>query len=168
MNRIAVPGDWVRADPKPEIDRAMDNLVKSGKFFPMGLRRDSAPMGRQYGDLGLLASLWDISDGLLTFLADPRMGGRPPSIDYDPMRSHSASNLQNFYANQRYQPRQGEPDQMQQAKRRMAAQRERELRNYHQEQQYHRSRSGPGYRAEMVGSCVSFKNSTLRANPIDP
>ena len=57
------------------------------------------------------------------------------------MRSQSASNLQNFYANQRYQPRPNEAEQMMQAKRRMAAQRERELRNYHQEQQYNRSAS---------------------------
>lgn len=61
--------------------------------------------------------------------------------EYDQMRSQSASNLQNFYANQRYQPRPNEAEQMMQAKRRMAAQRERELRNYHQEQQYNRSRS---------------------------
>ncbi|KAI9812730.1 MAG: hypothetical protein M1827_004486 [Pycnora praestabilis] len=59
--------------------------------------------------------------------------------EYDPMRSHSASNLQNFYANQRHQSRPSEAEQMMQAKRRMAAQRERELRNYHQEQQYNRS-----------------------------
>lgn len=55
------------------------------------------------------------------------------------MRSHSGSNLQNFYANQRHQSRPNEAEQMMQAKRRMAAQRERELRNYHQEQQYNRS-----------------------------
>ena len=61
--------------------------------------------------------------------------------DYDPMRSHSASNLQSFYANQRFQPRHNEAESMLQAKRRMAAQRERELRNYHQEQQYNRSMS---------------------------
>lgn len=59
--------------------------------------------------------------------------------DYDQMRSHSGSNLQNFYANQRHQSRPSEAEQMMQAKRRMAAQRERELRNYHQEQQYNRS-----------------------------
>lgn len=55
---------------------------------------------------------------------------------------HHGSNLQNFYANQRHQPSRGsnEADQMMQAKRRFAAQRERELRNYHQEQQYNRSR----------------------------
>ena len=61
-------------------------------------------------------------------------------MDYDPMRSHSASGLQNFYGNARYPSRGPEPDPMQQAKRRMAAQRERDLRNYHQEQQYNRSR----------------------------
>ena len=72
------------------------------------------------------------------------MGGVPHhrhSIgDYDQMRSHAGSNLQNFYANQRHQPRPSEAEQMLQAKRRMAAQRERELRNYHQEQQYNRSK----------------------------
>ena len=60
--------------------------------------------------------------------------------DFDQIRPHSGSNLQNFYANQRHQPRPNEAEQMLQAKRRMAAQRERELRNYHQEQQYNRSR----------------------------
>lgn len=70
------------------------------------------------------------------------MGGRHHSIDYsDQMRPHSGSGLQNFYANQRHQPRPNEAEQMMQAKRRMAAQRERELRNYHQEQQYNRSES---------------------------
>ena len=63
----------------------------------------------------------------------PSFGG-----EFDPARSHSASNLQSFYANQRY-GRHNEGEQMAQAKRRMAAQRERELRNYHQEQQYNRS-----------------------------
>ena len=59
--------------------------------------------------------------------------------DYDQIRSPSGSNLQSFYANQRHQSRPNEAEQMMQAKRRMAAQRERELRNYHQEQQYNRS-----------------------------
>lgn len=73
------------------------------------------------------------------------MGGGLPQrhhsvTEYDPLRSHSASNLQNFYATQRYQTRPSEAEQMMQAKRRMAAQRERELRNYHQEQQYNRSK----------------------------
>jgi hypothetical protein len=76
--------------------------------------------------------------------ADPRMGGGPQRhhsvSEYDGSRSHSASNVQGFYQNQRYAPRPNDADQMAQAKRRMAAQRERELRNYHQEQQYHRSK----------------------------
>ncbi|KAJ9667054.1 hypothetical protein H2201_002889 [Coniosporium apollinis] len=109
-----------------EVDRAADNLLKSGKMFPTDMpgRRESMPMaaGRGY--------------------SDARMGGpsRHHSVsDYDGMRSNSASNLQGYYASQRYQPRQSDADQMMQAKRRMAAQRERELRNYHQEQQYNRS-----------------------------
>lgn len=85
---------------------------------------------------------------------DPRMGGGPPHggpphggpqrhhsvSEYDGIRSHSASNVQGYYQSQRYAPRPNDADQMAQAKRRMAAQRERELRNYHQEQQYHRSK----------------------------
>jgi len=56
-------------------------------------------------------------------------GGRPGS-----------AGLQGYYAGQRFPGgRQSEAEQMLQAKRRMAAQRERELRNYHQEQQYNRS-----------------------------
>lgn len=76
---------------------------------------------------------------------DPRLTALSPrqhSVgEYDQLRSHSASSLQNFYASQRHQPRPNEAEQMMQAKRRMAAQRERELRNYHQEQQYNRSGS---------------------------
>ncbi|KAK0513425.1 hypothetical protein JMJ35_004411 [Cladonia borealis] len=111
-----------------EVDRAVDNLNKSGKLFtPPVSRRDSLPaMGgaRPFSDF------------------DPRMGGVPQrhSIsDYEQLRPQSGSNLQSFYANQRHQPRPNEAEQMLQAKRRMAAQRERELRNYHQEQQYNRS-----------------------------
>jgi len=110
-----------------EVDRAIDNLIKSGKFYPPGPRRESMPMmamGRGGGHAGEFGH---------------RMhGGRHSVSDFDPSRG-SVSNMQNFYANQRYQGRHGEPDQMMQAKRRMAAQRERELRNYHQEQQYNRS-----------------------------
>ncbi|KAL8795479.1 MAG: hypothetical protein Q9195_002068 [Heterodermia aff. obscurata] len=64
--------------------------------------------------------------------------------DYDHMRPNSGGSLQSFYANQRHQPRQSEAEQMMHAKRRMAAQRERELRNYHQEQQYNRHVSVQG------------------------
>lgn len=79
----------------------------------------------------------------LNIFLDPRGVGsqRHHSVsDYDGIRSHSAQNLQGYYANQRFAPRPNEADQMMQAKRRMAAQRERELRNYHQEQQYNRSK----------------------------
>ncbi|KAL1305783.1 hypothetical protein AAFC00_003949 [Neodothiora populina] len=124
-----------------EIDRASDNLVKSGKFMgshglPGPGRRESMPhmMGRPYGAE-----------------YDPRTTGpaRHHSVsEYDGMRTNSAAGLQGYYANQRFQqqapppPRANEAEQMMQAKRRMAAQRERELRNYHQEQQYNRNISG--------------------------
>ncbi|KAI4166305.1 MAG: hypothetical protein LQ342_000195 [Letrouitia transgressa] len=111
-----------------EVDRAIDNLSKSGKLFSLPARRDSMP---------LMAGPRAFSE------FDPRMGGIPQrhhSIsDYDQTRPHSGSNLQSFYAMQRHQPRPNEAEQMMQAKRRMAAQRERELRNYHQEQQYNRN-----------------------------
>lgn len=63
---------------------------------------------------------------------------------YDGMRSHSShssSSVQGYLTNQRYGGggRQSEAEQMLQAKRRAAAQRERDLRNYHQEQQHNRS-----------------------------
>ncbi len=123
-----------------EIDRATDNLVRSGKWFPgpmqsmggMTPRRDSIPSmarGYEYGGS-----------------SDPRMGGsglsrQQPGSDYDGGRPGSAG-LQGYYQGQRYPGgRQSEAEQMLQAKRRMAAQRERELRNYHQEQQYNRSTS---------------------------
>lgn len=118
-----------------EIDRATDNLMKNGKWFPgapssaSASRRDSTPaaQGSPYADYSA-----------------PRLGGaasRHHSVsEYDGGRSGSASGLQGFYAAQRFQPRQSEAEQMLQAKRRMAAQRERELRNYHQEQQYNRSK----------------------------
>ncbi|KAK3497679.1 uncharacterized protein B0T23DRAFT_402777 [Neurospora hispaniola] len=116
-----------------EVDRAIDNLVKSGKMFGMpGGRRESFPVpgpARFYPDFG----------GRMG--AGP--GPRPHSmVDFNDARGpHQPSNLQTFYAAQRHQPSRGsnEAEQMMQAKRRLAAQRERELRNYHQEQQYNRS-----------------------------
>ena len=65
--------------------------------------------------------------------------------EFGDARGAHQSNLQNFYASQRHQSSRGsnEAEQVIQAKRRMAAQRERELRNYHQEQQYNRSRPTP-------------------------
>ncbi|KAI2634970.1 hypothetical protein GGS26DRAFT_581679 [Hypomontagnella submonticulosa] len=98
-----------------EVERAIDNLVKSGKMY--------GPPGRH----GRVAS---------------GHGPRQHSVEFgDPRTGHSGPNLQNFYAAQRHQPSRGsnEAEQMMQAKRRMAAQRERELRNYHQEQQYNRT-----------------------------
>lgn len=87
---------------------------------------------------------WKLVSSPLKRLEDPRGMGAGPQrhhsiSEYDPARSHSTSSAQGFYASQRYQSRPSEAEQMMQAKRRMAAQRERELRNYHQEQQYNRS-----------------------------
>ncbi|KFY72969.1 hypothetical protein V499_06919 [Pseudogymnoascus sp. VKM F-103] len=116
-----------------EVDRAIENLFKSGKAFSAPARRDSAPIGaparsfpEQYSGPPRHNS---VSGGA---------GGNDFSGD---ARSFSASNLQSFYATQRHQPARGasEAEQVLQAKRRMAAQRERELRNYHQEQQYNRT-----------------------------
>lgn len=97
-----------------EVDRAIDNLLKSGKMFGVPGRH-----GRQ-----------------------GHMNTRPHSMaEFGDARGAHQSNLQNFYASQRHQSSRGSNDAEQaiQAKRRMAAQRERELRNYHQEQQYNRN-----------------------------
>ncbi|KAI9737775.1 MAG: hypothetical protein M1834_009143 [Cirrosporium novae-zelandiae] len=108
-----------------EVDRAVDNMVKSGKVFVPGPgpgRRDSMPpmvSPRPFSEYGVYPQRHSISE-------------------FDAMRSHSASNLQGYYASQRFQGRPSDEHMMQQ-KRRMAAQRERELRNFHQEQQYNRS-----------------------------
>ncbi|KAF2686388.1 hypothetical protein K458DRAFT_416685 [Lentithecium fluviatile CBS 122367] len=139
-----------------EVERANDNLTKSGAGKGFGIppaygRRESMPvMGggaaapaapRQYNDY------------------DPRVGGGPQRhhsvSEYDGSRSHSASNVQGYYQNQRYAPRPNDADQMAQAKRRMAAQRERELRNYHQEQQYHRNVSGSKSDRSMSPNAMS-------------
>lgn len=118
-----------------EIERATDNLMKSGKWFPgqmggsgMGGQGRRESRSYEYGSGG-----------------DPRMGHGPSRhssmSDYDGGRPGSAG-LQGYYQGQRFPGgRQSEAEQMLQAKRRMAAQRERELRNYHQEQQYNRSES---------------------------
>ncbi|GAM87197.1 hypothetical protein ANO11243_052190 [Dothideomycetidae sp. 11243] len=126
---------WDQQKPasRSEVERAIDNLTKSGKIFPGGpgphmgpARRDSFPVhGRGYTEI------------------ESRSGGpsRHQSVsEYDGGRPNSSVGLQGYYASQRFQQRQQpDQDQMLQAKRRMAAQRERELRNYHQEQQYNRS-----------------------------
>lgn len=61
--------------------------------------------------------------------------------DFDALRNQPAASLRGFYAAQRSQTRPSEAEQIMQAQRRLAAQRERELRNYHQEQQFNRSMS---------------------------
>ncbi|EDO00957.1 hypothetical protein SS1G_03431 [Sclerotinia sclerotiorum 1980 UF-70] len=100
-----------------EVDRAIDNLVKSGKMFnlPAGGRRDSMPV---VGPSRTFPEQFD-----------PRMTAGPPRhhsvSDFGgDARSFSGSNLQNFYASQRHQPSRGanEAEQVMQAKRRMAAQ----------------------------------------------
>lgn len=89
--------------------------------------------------------------------------------DYEHMRPSSGSSLQSFYANQRHQPRQSEAEQMMQAKRRMAAQRERELRNYHQEQQYNRRMSCSLPRAlQLIKTDKSEQMSLFRVNRTVP
>lgn len=124
-----------------EIERATDNLMKSGKWFPGAVpgtpaASTSGPARRE--------SMPGVGRGF-DYNADPRMGGGPSRhqsmSEFDGARPGSAG-LQGYYAGQRFPGgRQSEAEQMLQAKRRMAAQRERELRNYHQEQQYNRSES---------------------------
>ncbi|PNP45175.1 hypothetical protein TGAM01_v206714 [Trichoderma gamsii] len=95
-----------------EVDRAHENLQKSGKGYMMNAR---------HGRMG---------------------GSRAHSVNnFDDSRGSQGANLHNFYASQRHQSSRGsnEAEQVLQAKRRMAAQRERELRNLHTEQQYQRS-----------------------------
>ncbi|KAK3996373.1 hypothetical protein QBC44DRAFT_231822 [Cladorrhinum sp. PSN332] len=130
-----------------EVDRAIDNLTKSGKMFgaPGGGRREFSPFP---GPANMYPGFDGRTQGagsggpprphsMADFGGDVRSGGGP---------HHQGTNLQNFYANQRHQPSRGsnEAEQMMQAKRRFAAQRERELRNYHQEQQYNRNVSDVG------------------------
>ncbi|KAF4459185.1 hypothetical protein FALBO_14061 [Fusarium albosuccineum] len=99
-----------------EVDRAYENLQKSGKGYGMGGRHSRG--------------------------SHHTPGPRSHSVNnFDDARGPQGPNLQNFYANQRHQPSRGsnEAEQVMQAKRRMAAQRERELRNLHTEQQYQRT-----------------------------
>lgn len=162
--RVLWFADSANASPT-EVERAAENLAKSGKpfggFSPAasapGSRRESMPMmnaprpypeppqqQQQQQQQGThTPTQQDRRQTPRLTDADARYGGqqRHHSVsEYDGARAHSASNAQGFYQNQRFAPRPNDADQMAQAKRRMAAQRERELRNYHQEQQYHRSK----------------------------
>lgn len=136
-----------------EVDRAVDNLVKSGKMFAPA-RRESMPVIAprafpvDHGELNILHLIYTRRSGLTISLVEPRMvqvqqvPARHFSVqDFDAMRNQPAASLQKFYAAQRFQPRPSEAEQMMQQQRRLAAQRERELRNYHQEQQFNRSMS---------------------------
>ncbi|KAL6903219.1 hypothetical protein GGI43DRAFT_382489 [Trichoderma evansii] len=127
-----------------EVDRAHENLQKSGKGYMMNARREfSIPTATE----PLLATTFlSFSFSRLycfPWVIDGRMGGsRAHSVNnFDENRGSQGANLHNFYASQRHQSSRGsnEAEQVLQAKRRMAAQRERELRNLHTEQQYQRS-----------------------------
>jgi len=80
---------------------------------------------------------------------------RHSAAEFDSIRPTSSSSLSGYLANQRFGPRPSEAEQMMQVKRRAAAQRERELRNYHQEQQYNRREfSGYSGLCNMQADCV--------------
>jgi hypothetical protein len=115
-----------------EVDRAFENLSKSGKTYSMSSRREfnSSPAP------GLTKH-----HGRVNTISGPT---RPHSMNaFDEIRNHGPA-LQNFYSNQRHTSRgSNEAEQVLQAKRRLAAQRERELRNHHTEQQYQRSMPPP-------------------------
>ncbi|KAK3111497.1 hypothetical protein LTR53_013197 [Teratosphaeriaceae sp. CCFEE 6253] len=139
-----------------EIDRATDNLVRSGKMFPgqvPGMPSLAAPSRREsVAGPGYAHS-------------DPRMGGgssrHHSGSEYDSGRPGSAG-LQGYYAGQRYPGgRQSEAEQMLQAKRRMASARERELRNYHQEQQYNRT-SMSGVKTDRAMSPAAMNEEDRR------
>ena len=129
-----------------EVDRAHENLQKSGKGYGMG--------GRRKFLFPFKLSCRSIHGSTSIYLPHSPLAGRPPHNPGPRSRSVNSfddargppgppgANLQNFYATQRHQPSRGSNDaeQVMQAKRRMAAQRERELRNLHTEQQYQRSR----------------------------
>lgn len=132
-----------------EVDRAHENLQKSGKGYAMGGRPGRPPHSQ---------------------------GSRSHSVNnFEEPRGPPGPNLQNFYAAQRHhQPSRGSNDaeQVMQAKRRMAAQRERELRNLHTEQQYQRTVSsdtshnsaGNNQNNANVNAKVNANASTNAAN----
>ena len=141
-----------------EVDRAYENLQKSGKGYGMGGRRElpkqtrmpvtSRPLVNRRGGLADVMKASTNEMALPALRADARVshgsGHRSHATNnFDEARGGpQGQNLHNFYASQRHQPSRGnsEAEQVMQLKRRMAAQRERELRNLHTEQQYQRSR----------------------------
>ncbi|GAO18665.1 hypothetical protein UVI_02059130 [Ustilaginoidea virens] len=118
---------------RAEVDRAYENLQKSGKGYAMGARRKPTPKASLRSGAPMFPDVRPVHG------SGPRSH---PMNDFDGPQGH---NLQNYYASQRHQPSRAsnEAEQVMQAKRRMAAQRERELRNLHTEQQYQRSRPPP-------------------------
>ena len=127
-----------------EVDRAHENLQKSGKGYGMSGRRkylNSKATSNVARDRQ--ASTGSSQGVFLGGRSQHLPGSRPHSVNsFDDSRVPPGPNLHNFYAAQRHQPSRGSNDaeQVIQAKRRMAAQRERELRNLHTEQQYQRSK----------------------------
>ncbi|OAQ67414.1 hypothetical protein VFPFJ_06184 [Purpureocillium lilacinum] len=139
-----------------EVDRAFENLSKSGKGYGMGGRREfpktadqlagARPQANRRGGLAHVVRAPTNQAAPPAMRVDSRVshGGGPRSHHmnaFDDARGPPGQNLHNFYATQRHQPSRGsnEAEQVMQAKRRMAAQRERELRNLHTEQQYQRN-----------------------------
>jgi hypothetical protein len=115
------------------------------KFSPMhhGHGPGSARSTPDFGMLPRRRPSIAFADTLLEGRMSHGHGSRSHSMNsFDGPAGPPGQNLHNFYANQRHQPSRGsnEAEQVMQAKRRMAAQRERELRNLHTEQQYQRSR----------------------------
>ncbi|QPG98591.1 hypothetical protein C2857_007766 [Epichloe festucae Fl1] len=125
-----------------EVDRAYENLQKSGKGYAMGARRKPTPKA------SMRSSAPMFPDGRASQGNGPRSHPVNNNSNNNNNNAHGNNfdgppghNLHNFYASQRHQPSRGsnEAEQVMQAKRRMAAQRERELRNLHTEQQYQRN-----------------------------
>ncbi|KAG6007386.1 hypothetical protein E4U21_006090 [Claviceps maximensis] len=128
-----------------EVDRAYENLQKSGKGYAVSARRKTTPKS------SMRSSAPMFPDGRTAQCNSPRshpMNNNNNGVNNAAhINSHNGfdgppgHNLHNFYASQRHQPPRGsnEAEQVIQAKRRMAAQRERELRNLHTEQQYQRN-----------------------------
>ncbi|KAL5611417.1 hypothetical protein BROUX41_000972 [Berkeleyomyces rouxiae] len=116
-----------------EVDRAHENLTKSSKIFAMGPRREFSAANPISG---FGPSIRPRPDGRLP----PMPGVRPHSVNDGTDRALQV-NIQNFYTHQRHQPARAPSgaEQLLQNKRKMAAQRERELRNLHTEQQFQRN-----------------------------
>ncbi|KAG6059652.1 hypothetical protein E4U17_005857 [Claviceps sp. LM77 group G4] len=134
-----------------EVDRAYENLQKSGKGYAMSARRKTTPKssvrnsapafpdGRPPQGNGPRAH--PLHNNSIGNSSGSGNGNHTAPSNHNNFDGPPGHNLHNFYASQRHQPSRGsnEAEQVIQAKRRMAAQRERELRNLHTEQQYQRN-----------------------------